>query len=230
MTALKSTLVILTRNEIEGVTALFDQLPLSTVDECLVIDGGSTDGTIEFFRNRGVHVIVQETKGRGEAFRIAAQEASGDHLLFFSPDGNEAPEDIPKFLKKLSEGYYLVIGSRFMPGGTNEEDHLRFPLRAWANQCFTMIANLLWGGRLTDSINGYRAITAKAFRKLNLDGHGFVIEYQMSIRALKCRLEIAEIPTREGQRIGGKTGAPSLPTGFRFLKLLLLEIRNGKLF
>ncbi|MBI4551545.1 MAG: glycosyltransferase family 2 protein [Candidatus Latescibacteria bacterium] len=226
----RSTLVILTLNEIEGVTALFDRIPLTAVDECLVVDGGSTDGTIEFFRQRGLRVVVQDVRGRGEAFRVAMREAQGENLVFFSPDGNEDPADIPRLIAKLDEGYAMVIGSRFLPGGANEEDERRFPWRAWANQAFTMIANGLWGGRLTDSINGFRAMTRQAFLRLNPDGPGFVIEYQMSIRALKLGLPVAEIPTREGPRIGGRSGARSIPTGLLFLRYLLREVLIGRRF
>lgn len=226
----RSTLIILTRNEIEGVSALFDRIPFSAADECLVIDGGSTDGTIEFFRGRGVRVIEQTVRGRGEAFRIAARESLGDYLIFFSPDGNEDPADIPRLLQKLYEGYDMVIGSRFLPDGANEEDDLMFPWRAWANRAFTFLANLIWQGRLTDSINGYRAIRKETFQMLNPDGPGYVIEFQLSIRALKLGVRLAEIPTQEGQRIGGESYASSLPTGLLFLRFLFRELFIGKKF
>ena len=227
---MKSTLIILTLNEIEGVTALFDRIPLDTVDECLVIDGGSTDGTIEFFNDKGIPVITQSVRGRGEAFRIAVEEAHSDYLIFFSPDGNETPEDIPNIKIKMDEGHDMVICSRFMPGGANEEDDELFPWRKWANQAFTKCANILWSGQLTDSINGYRAIRKEVFKRLQPDGPGFVIEYQLSIRALKLKMKISEIPTSEGQRIGGESGAKSIPTGLLFLRFVFKELIVGKRF
>lgn len=230
---MKSCLILLTLNEIEGVTALFDQIPFHTVDEYFVVDGGSTDGTVEFFNERGIRVIYQEIKGRGEAFRIAAREAKGDHLVFFSPDGNEDPNDIPKLLDLLDQGYDMAIASRFLPGSRNEEDHLRFSWRAWANKAFTFAANILWNKKdkyITDTINGYRAVTKDAFMKLNVDAQGFVIEYQMSIRAMKLDLKVAEIPTIEGNRVGGQSTAKSFPTGLVFLRYLLTEIWIGSKF
>lgn len=225
-----STLVILTRNEIEGSQALFNKIPISTVDECLVIDGGSKDGTAEFFRENGVRVVEQTILGRGEAFRIAVRETKSDYLIFFSPDGNEDPEDIPRLLSKLEDGHDMVIASRFLPNSRNEEDDLLLPWRAWANRAFTLIANTLWHGNLSDSINGFRAIRRDVFMQLNPDGPGYVIEYQLSIRAMKLGLKIAEIPTIEGQRIGGESGAPSIPTGILFLKFLVRELTVGRAF
>jgi hypothetical protein len=114
----------------------------------------------------------------------------------------------------------------------NEEDGKMFPWRAWANRAFTYIANLLWnkGKYVTDTINGYRAIKKEAFNLLNLDAPGFAIEYQMSIRAMKAGLKIAEIPTVEGQRIGGESTAKSIPTGILFVKFLLREMMIGNKF
>jgi glycosyltransferase involved in cell wall biosynthesis len=227
---MKSSLIILTLNEIEGAIALFDKIPFLAVDECFVIDGGSTDGTVEFFKEKGIRVIPQEIKGRGEAFRIAAREAKGNHLVFFSPDGNEDPKDIPRLLDLLDQGYDMAIASRFLPDSRYEEDGKLFPFRKWANQFFTLLVHLIWGANISDTINGYRAIKKSKFKELNVDAHGFVIEFQMSIRAAKLGHKLAEIPTIEGDRIGGKSTAKSIPTGLKALGILWHEIRPGNGF
>lgn len=225
---IRKTLVILTLNEIEGVKALYDKIPLNEADETIVIDGGSRDGTIEFFREKGIPVFVQEIRGRGEAFRLACKVSKGNYLLFFSPDGNEDPNDIPKLFKLLEEGYDLAVASRFLPGSRNDEAEKLFPLRAWANRTFTILANIAFRGKMTDTINGYRAIRKDKFMLLNLNASGFTIEYQMSIRAMKLGLRIAEISTIEGDRIGGESTAYSVPTGLKVLKVFLRELIIGK--
>lgn len=229
---MKITLVILTLNEIVGLKKLFDQIPLDAVDEVFAVDGGSNDGTVEFFKDKGISVHSQNVKGRGEAFRVAFKKAEkGDALIFFSPDGNEDPADIPKFRTYLDEGHDIVIGTRMVKGAHNEEDENLFPIRKWVNNAFTLIANLLWnrsGHYVTDTINGYRAITKKAWNLVALDGPGYTIEYQGSIRAMKIGLRIAEFPTYESNRIDNGLGSPSFYTGLAFLRLLTYEIKIGK--
>ena len=221
------TLVILTLNEIDGVSQIVPKLPLHAVDEVLVVDGGSSDGTVEFFQARGIRVIRQEQRGRGEAFRLAAQHARNDGLVFFSPDGNEDPDDIPRLADGLAAGYDMVIASRFMAGARSEDDDkFLFASRRWGNLMFTWLANVLCGrGRwITDTINGYRAITRSAFQRLAPDAHGYAIEFQMSIRALQLGLRVLEIPTQESPRIGrGVSKLNAIPVGFRFLGVLARE-------
>ncbi|MBN1606032.1 MAG: glycosyltransferase [Polyangiaceae bacterium] len=236
---MKRTLVLLTLNEIEGVTELFDRIPFDAADESLVVDGGSTDGTVEFFTTRGVKVVGQEKKGRAEAFRVAFDSTTGDVLCFFSPDGNEDPADIPRLFEKIEAGADMAIARRFGEGARNEEDDSVLRWRAWANQAFTLLANLAFnlpklvrerGAYVQDTINGYRAITREAFRRLSMDAEGFLVEYQMTMRALKLGMKIVEIPTIEHDRIGGQSTASSLPTGLRFVRGLAREIVIGRRF
>lgn len=226
----QTTLIILTRNEIIGLKKVIRKIPWEMVDEYFAVDYQSTDGTVEFFKENNIPVITQHKSGRAEAFYLGVKKAKGELLIFFSPDGNENPADIPILIRELKNGNDLVIASRFLKDSRNEEDDQALKFRAWANQAFTMIADIIWGGHLTDSINGYRAIRKSVFKKLNLDAKGFAIEYQMSIRALKLKLKITEIPTIEGARIGGQSTSYAISTGLRFVYFLLREVFIGKGF
>lgn len=224
---MKTSLILLTYDEIEGSRALFDRLPLAQVDEVVVVDGGSTDGTREFFTEKGLRVVGQERKGRGEAFRVGARATTGDILVYYSPDGNEDPDDILRLVRRIEAGADLAIASRFAAGSRNEEDDGLFRPRAWVNMALTLIANLLFRRTppyVSDTINGFRAIRREAFQMLRLDERGFPIEYQMSIRAMKRGFRIAEIATQEGNRIGGASKAHSFPVGVGHVKVLLREI------
>lgn len=226
----QTTLIILTRNEINGLKSVIKKIPFKSVDEFFAVDYKSTDGTVEYFKKNKIPVIKQTKPGRGQAFKLAVQHAKGKYLIFFSPDGNENPADITKLVKLIKSGNDMVIASRFMKDSRNEEDEQLLKFRKWANQAFTLAVTVCWGGHITDTINGYRAIKKDLFTKLNLDATGFAIEFQMTIRALKLKAKIVEIPTIEGNRIGGQSTAYAIPTGLTFLKLLWNEIVIGKKF
>jgi glycosyltransferase involved in cell wall biosynthesis len=224
-------LVLLTFNEIDGLRDLFTKIPFQGFDEFFVVDGGSVDGSLEFFADHGVKVFGQTEKGRGGAFRVAFNMSNSDVLIFFSPDGNEAPEDITKvrdeFLK--NPDFDLVIASRMMEGAVNEEDEQIFRWRKWANNVFNLFANLFFNKSLfhnyvTDSINGFRGFKRTAFNSLELDALGYTIEYQSTIRAFRHRLKIKEIPTIEGARVGGESYAKSIPTGLAFVRCFMREL------
>ncbi len=224
------SLAILTLNEIEGLKRIFNRIPMDSVDEVFAIDGGSTDGTVEFLKANKITVYPQAVKGRGEAFREAFRRAKGDALILFSPDGNEDPNDIPKFRPLLSAGNDIVIATRMVKGAWNEEDDQFLKLRKWVNNAFTFLANIIWnrGPWASDTINGYRAITKKAWDILALDGPGYTIEYQGSIRAFKRGLKITEFVTLEARRFDGADGSPSIPTGIAFVKIFFYELKVGK--
>ncbi len=220
---IKGTLVILTLNEIEGLSKLVNKIPIKDIEEVFAVDGGSTDGTLDVYKKNKIRVINQLSKGRGEAFRIAIKEAKYEHLVFFSPDGNENPADIKKLFMMLEKGNDMVIASRFAKGARCDEDNQLIKVRKFGNKFFTILANIAFKGKLTDSINGFRGINKSAFKKINPDAKGFGIEYQVSMRALKNKLKITEIPTTENERIGGKSTAGTFSTGWYFIRLLFKE-------
>ena len=124
----------------------------------------------------------------------------------------------------------MAIASRFLPQSRNDESDKLLPLRAWGNQVFTFLVNMIFGGKLSDSINGFRSARKDKFWELKADAEGFAIEFQMSIRAMKLKQKIKEIPTIEGERIGGESTANTFPTGIKFIKLILREIKLGRNF
>ena len=229
-------LCILTKNEKEALSLVYPTIPAagpdSGFDVVFALDGGSTDGTVEFFKKNNIPVIGQSKGGRGHAFQIAFEQIEADAYIFFSPDGNEDVNDLKKFRPLLENGADIVIASRMMKGAHNEEDNQILKLRKWANNIFNLMANVVFrreGPFITDSINGYRAITKVASNRLQLDAPDYTIEYQMTIRALKNRLKVQEFATHEYDRVAGESQAKSIPTGLRFIRAFIRELTGSRL-
>ncbi len=220
-----STIVLLVLNEIDGLTQVWDDLPLDRFARTVAVDGGSTDGSREFLAARGIPVLDQPIAGRGVAFRVAAEATDTARVVFYSPDGNEDPADIARLDDMVRGGADLAIASRFASGAVNEEQDAFRP-RARVNQALTWLANRLFhdGPFVTDTINGFRALPRARLLELNTTVKRFPIEYQISIRAMTRGWTIAEIPTHEGQRAGGESKALSWPVGKDHLKVLLSEL------
>jgi glycosyltransferase involved in cell wall biosynthesis len=224
------SLVLVVRNEEQGLKEMLPSVPLRQFNEVFAIDGNSRDRTREVLKEAGIAAYIQKRPGLGSAMLEARGFVKTDSFIFFHPDGNEDPSDLPKMVKLLKDGADFVVASRMIKGAWNEEDGKVFKWRKWANIGFAMLANLFFaqkGNRTTDVTNGFRGITVQAFDRMRLTSTDLTMDYQMVIRALKCNIRITEFPTREGERVGGGTNFPSMQTGIAELKLLMREIGMG---
>jgi glycosyltransferase involved in cell wall biosynthesis len=208
---MKTTILALTLNEIDGVQAILPKIPSTWYSQLIVVDGGSTDGTIEWCREHGYEVYVQKRRGIRFAYLEVLPLLTGDVILTISPDGNCAPEMIPKVLDKIKEGYDLVIGSRYL-GTKSDDDDI---VTGFGNWLFTRTVNLLHGARYTDAMVIFRAFRRDLIYELDLHkDESYVLpeklfhtiiswEPLMSVRAAKRKKKIGEVGVGEPARIGG---------------------------
>ena len=218
-----TALVILTLNEIDGMKQVMPKVEKAWVDEIVVVDGGSTDGTVDEAIKMGLKVIKQEKKGHGGAILAGVEATNSDCIVFFGPDGNHEPEEIPKLIKKINEGYDQVIISRFSKTSINLDAG---KIDGFGNKMFTQLANLFFKSNLSDMLNESRIITRKAFDEIKFDAMQLDSTYQMSIRGLKKKQKFFEIDGNEGRRIGGERKMKRIQTGSKLLKRLIIEIFN----
>ena len=212
---MKSTLIIFTLNEIEAAKAIFERFPFEEVDEYFVVDGGSIDGTVNFFRGKGIPVIKQDMPGHGEAYKVGMRNAVGAILVFIGCDGNGRPEEIPVLIEAIKKGNDLVIASRF---GKDSKSYDATPVRRFGNWIFPFMINICYRSKLTDVFNELRAIRKVCMEDMNLESSYFELELEMVIKALKRNLKVAEVPTIEEERIGGIAKLSTLRDGLMNLK------------
>src|SRR5262245_1981747 len=116
------SLIAATLNEIEAVKVVLPKIDRTWVDEIIIVDGGSTDGTVEYCKENGYTVYRQRQKGYGAALCEAIELSRGDFIIEFQPDGNSLPQKIPELIAKISEGFDLVVGSRYKDAAKSLDD------------------------------------------------------------------------------------------------------------
>jgi glycosyltransferase involved in cell wall biosynthesis len=230
---MKVTLLIPTLNEIDGMKTIMPKISPGWYDQLLIVDGQSTDGTIEYAREKGYPIVVQQKKGMRHAYMEALPHITGDVVLTFSPDGNSIPELIPECIKKMKEGYDMVIVSRYAEGAHSYDDD---PITAFGNWLFTFTINLFHGGRYTDAMVIYRAYRTQLIHDLDLDKDAsyeteeklfktkISWEPLLSIRAAKRKLKVAEIPGDEPRREGGERKLQVLRWGAAYMFEVFREL------
>lgn len=230
---MKVSLIVTTLNEIEGMKAIMPRIKREWVDQIIVLDGGSTDGTIEYSKEQGYFVYVQKQKGFRHAYTEVLPYIEGDVLLTFSPDGNSIPELIPDIITKMREGFDMVIASRYLGPAKSDDDDL---VTGFGNWLFTNSINLLHGGKYTDAMVIFRAYRKQIIYDLGLERDEAYTtpeklfrtkiswEPLLSIRAAKARLKIGEIPGDEPPRIGGERKLRILKWGAAYYFQILREV------
>ena len=215
--------IIPTLNEVVGMKKVVSKIKKEWVDEIIVVDGGSTDGTVEEAQNLGFEVIKQKTDGsHGAAIFDGFEYSKADILLMFSADGNDEPEGIPKTVEMMKKGYDQVIITRFGKTSINDDAGL---IDGFGNKMFTFFANVLYGGHLTDTLSSSRAITRKAWNELKSDGFDTRLVLQMCIRGLIKKQKIIDIDGNEPERIGGERKMHRFSTGIEMISCLFRELR-----
>jgi glycosyltransferase involved in cell wall biosynthesis len=217
------TVIIPTLNEEQNISSIIGELHYLGFKNILMIDGNSTDSTVEVARELGVKILQQEKKGKGEALRQAFDyEGLRDWVVMIDADGSMDPREIFHFLEHLKNGTDVVKGSRFMPYGSSED--MTF-LRRIGNTFFVSLVNLIWGANYTDLCYGFAAFKKEALRTLQpyLESSAFEIETELFIKAKKFGLNITEVPSFEFSRRYGKSNLHSFRDGLLILKMIISE-------
>ena len=216
----KVTLLLPTLNEIEAVSVVVPQIRKEWADEFICIDGGSTDGTVDFMKAHGFSIHAQSGRGFGQGMLEGMHAATGDIVVEFMPDGNSRAEDIPRIIAKMREGYDLVVASRYADGARSDDDDW---LTGIGNGMFTTIVNVLFWSNYTDVLTGFRAYRRSKFLQLEMDTPGLSWPAQSCMRAARAGLRIADMGADEPKRIGGVRKMKPFKTGMEISLLILRD-------
>lgn len=219
------SVVIPTHNEAQNLHYILPRIP-PLVSEVVLVDGHSTDDTIEVAKRLlpVIRIIEQVGKGKGDAVRIGFTACTGDIIVMLDGDGSTDPQEIPRFVQALLQGNDFAKGSRFIKGGGSTDIT---PLRLLGNYVLCKLVNLLFWRRFSDLCYGYNAFWRYCLDYIDLDSDGFEVETQISLRMYKAHLRIIEVPSIEHPRIYGQSHLRTFRDGWRVLKTIMKERRQS---
>jgi glycosyltransferase involved in cell wall biosynthesis len=205
---MKLSVIIPVYNERETIAEVIERVEAVKLNkEIIVVDDGSTDGTVEILRGRkkdGV-LIVHESKinsGKGSAVRIGLKYVTGDIVIIQDADLELNPNEFYQLIGPILEGKTKVVyGSRFMrknPG---------IPLLTLlANKFLVLLTNLLYQSSLTDMETAYKVFSSEVLNQIQLNCVGFELEPEITAKFIKAGFHIMELPIEYHPRsvVGGK--------------------------
>jgi glycosyltransferase involved in cell wall biosynthesis len=224
---MKVTLCLLVYDELAGCKVDVPRLPRDTFEDVYAVDGGSTDGTVEYLESQGIRVHRQPKRSINAAYKHAVDLCTSEGLVVFFPKGTLDPACCATMAENLRRGMALVVAGRNLPGGRNEEDHKVLRLRKWGVRALSVLAALLWrreGCRIDDVLHGVKAFTVAAYRAMRISEVGVTVDLEMTIRAYRLRLPRVEFPVVEHERAYNQSRFPIWRTGKRLGRLLLVEL------
>ncbi|WP_281168166.1 glycosyltransferase family 2 protein [Propionicicella superfundia] len=227
------SIIIPAMNEADNLRQLLPTLP--EVHEVVLIDGNSTDGTVDVAREvmPDITVVKQTRRGKGNALACGFAAATGDILVMFDADGSADPAEIPRFVDALLAGADFAKGSRFVEGG-GSHDITR--IRDLGNRGLNLVGNLAYRTHFTDLCYGYNAfwrdllpvldlppVDARAEEGTMLWGDGFEIESLIFCRMSAAGVVTTEVPSVERERTFGVSNLNAISDGTRVLRTLITE-------
>lgn len=221
------SVIIPTLNEAQNLPHVLGFIP-EWVYEIIIVDGHSTDNTVEVAKSLcpEARILMQEGRGKGAALKMGFAEATGDIIVMLDADGSTDPREIPRFVGTLLSGADYAKGTRFAQGGGSSDMTW---IRRLGNWGLTTIVRILFGQSYSDLCYGYNAFWSWVVPVIDVDAPGFEIETIMNIRVIKTRLNIVEVPSFEHERIYGLSNLNAVRDGIRILRTILREWIDWKL-
>jgi len=204
-------------NEAKNISKIIEKSKLHAA-EVLVYDDGSTDDTSEIAEAAGAIVIKSpKNTGYGSAIRAlfqAAREQNADIMVTLDSDGQHDPEQIPRVIEPIGQGFDIVLGSRYL----SESDKAKIPkIRGLGIKTITKLTQSASYKDITDSQSGFRAYSKNALSKINLFEDGMAVSTEILLRASEKKLLTTEVPITVNYAIGNTSTHNPLTHGISVL-------------
>ena len=216
--------IIAAINEEQGIGStlaeLLDYIP--NVD-LLVVDGRSTDRTVEIAKNLGAEIFVQDGSGKGDAIAKAINnlDPAAKYIIITDADYTYPARYIPSMIRLLESNpnVGMVCGNRFTENVDSKALHSIF---YFGNRLIAFTHNLLNGVSLVDPLTGLRVVRAEILRDWKVQSKGFDIEVELNHFVERKGLNILEIPIEYRVRLGEKK--LGIHNGGEIFKRMFIEL------
>lgn len=195
---MKISVVLPAKNESAAIEQTIKKIQqLNMIDEIIVVNDGSTDTTQLVAESVGAKVITHPySKGNGAAIKTGARNAIGDLIIFMDADGQHDPNDIPKLIEKIEQGYDLVVGAR-------QKGSQASVGRGIANKLYNNLASYMSDHKVEDLTSGFRAVRADKFREfIYLLPNGFSYPTTSTMAFFRAGYSVTYVPIHAAKRIG----------------------------
>jgi glycosyltransferase involved in cell wall biosynthesis len=197
--------------------------------EIVLADNNSTDNSVETAKDLAnnlniasrLNIVIEKVQGYGSVYRTGFDNAKGDIFIMADSDGTYDFNNINNFLKKIDEGYDMVIGNRF--SGKMEKKSMPFVNRYIGNPILSGLVRVIFGIKIKDIHSGMRCMKKDAYRKLNLKTNGMEFASEMIIKAAKNKIKITEVAINYRLR-SGDSKLKKIRDGLRHLKFIFSNI------
>lgn len=194
------SIILPTLNEEEGIVETLSQINRLDIDrEVLVVDGRSTDRTVENAEKLGARIIFERRMGKGIAMATGVKNSKGEFIAFLDGDGTYPPKFLPA-MQELAGSHDVVVASRLLKReGSTDSLHNFIHY-----QLFPILFKKSYYGKFNTSepITGMRVMRRCVWDQLNLKSSNFFIETEMEVEMAKQGMTVAEIPIPCIKRIG----------------------------
>lgn len=198
----KKIAIIPVYNEGEKPKNIVKEIPKDIIDEIIIVDDGSNDGTYELIKDLNVKIIRHKSnQGVGAAIRSGLNwglENNFDIAVILSGSGKTPPFQIPELLKPLYNGYDFVQGSRYLKGGKLDNAPIH---RNLGTRAYSIFFSFFCGKKITDASSGFRAFYLKILKdeRINLNQNWlstYELEPYLLFKVLKLNYKFIEVPVQ----------------------------------
>ena len=230
----QSVVILPTLNEVEGLARTLRDLPFDQFDEPghrvqpLIIDGGSTDGTLDVAREWDIPVLSQTSRGKGGAMLESVgwvHRMGVPFAVVLDADATYPTDRILPTLDLLRGGTDLVIGVR-RPGWGPPSD-LTDLIHRVGNLVLSSSASLLAGRPILDLCSGFWGVSTERFMELGLEDASFAIEAELVLKSIRRGFSIHQIPVVYHERVG-VAKLRAVRDGSRIIRTILQQARPNR--